>query len=344
MRLRTLLSTVLCLTLASAVSAQDKKLDVGQAAPGLDIEEWVKGSETTIEGGSVYVVEFWATWCAPCRKAIPHLTKLQDYYGSDELRVIGVSTEEVDTVKKFVKRQGDRMNYTVAVDRRGASERAWTRAAKLDGIPAAFIVDRNGKIQFIGNPHDDDFDLILDLVINGRYDAKMAAESKSQRESIRNARRMKNWRMANRLMDDLIETDTYAFAPMALKKFEMTLVDMNDEAAAYKYAEKLLDQYAGDSWVLGRLARTIATDPVIPDDKRNFDIALSAAKQAAEAGRANADAYAVQALVHFHAGNIDEAVSLQKKAYFKARPQKKAGYKRTLESYQAARAKASLGG
>ena len=108
MRLRTMLSTIVCLSLASSVMAADK-LEVGHAAPGLDIEEWVKGSETSITNGSVYVVEFWATWCAPCRKAIPHLTKLQDYYGDDELKVIGVSTEELDTVKTFVKRQGERI-------------------------------------------------------------------------------------------------------------------------------------------------------------------------------------------------------------------------------------------
>jgi thiol-disulfide isomerase/thioredoxin len=338
-----MLSTIVCLSLASSAMAADK-LEVGHAAPGLDIEEWVKGSETSISNGSVYVVEFWATWCAPCRKAIPHLTKLQDYYGDDELKVIGVSTEELDTVKTFVKRQGDRMNYTVAVDRRGASERAWTRAAKLDGIPAAFIIDRNGKIQFIGNPHDDEFDMTLDLVINGRFDAKLAAESKSQRESIRNARKMKNWRMATRLMDDLIDTDAYAFAPVALAKFEMMLVDMNDQAGAYKYAGQLLEKYSSDAWVLGRLARTIATDPVIPDEKRNYKVALAAAKKAAEAGRADADAYAVQALVHFHAGDVAEAVALQKKAYFTARPQRKATYKRTLESYQAARAQSGMGG
>ena len=45
------------------------------------------------------------------------------------------------------------MAYTVAVDRRKSTDRAWRQAADLPGIPAAFIVDRQGKIAFIGNPH-----------------------------------------------------------------------------------------------------------------------------------------------------------------------------------------------
>ncbi len=65
-------------------------------------------------------------------------------YGDQGLIVIGISDEDTDTVRPFVQQQGDRMDYTVATDRRKATTRAWFNAAGLKGIPAAFIVGRNG--------------------------------------------------------------------------------------------------------------------------------------------------------------------------------------------------------
>ena len=60
---------------------EEIRLQIGDAAPELKVEKWVKGDPvTTFEKGKVYVVEFWATWCPPCIKSIPHLTELQKQY------------------------------------------------------------------------------------------------------------------------------------------------------------------------------------------------------------------------------------------------------------------------
>ena len=77
MRLGNLLCVALCLALTSVAVAQRKQLSVGDPAPGLDIDMWVKGEEVSIESGKVYVIDFWATWCVPCRRSIPHLSELQ---------------------------------------------------------------------------------------------------------------------------------------------------------------------------------------------------------------------------------------------------------------------------
>lgn len=138
-------------------------LKVGDAAPALKIEKWVKGdSVNTFEKGKVYVVEFWATWCGPCVKGMPHLTALQKEYKDKGVTIIGVNIWEdrtgpytADTlakVEKFVKTSKD-MGYTVAYDgAEKAMDKAYMKAAGADGIPNAFIVDKEGKIAYIGHP------------------------------------------------------------------------------------------------------------------------------------------------------------------------------------------------
>src|SRR6266852_6743020 len=93
------------------------ELSVGDPAPAITVKEFVKGTPvSSLEKGKRYVVEFWATWCGPCRVSIPHLTELQKKH--PEFTFIGVSVWEQDQkgVKPFVQQMGDKMDYTVAMD------------------------------------------------------------------------------------------------------------------------------------------------------------------------------------------------------------------------------------
>ena len=70
-------------------------LKVGDPAPALKVDKWVKGDEvSSFQPGHVYVVEFWATWCPPCKEAIPHLTELQHKF--KDVAFIGVASSEHD--------------------------------------------------------------------------------------------------------------------------------------------------------------------------------------------------------------------------------------------------------
>lgn len=134
-----------------------KALRVGDAAPKLDIDAWVKGDEVKqFEPGTIYVVEFWATWCPPCRDSIPHLTELQKKHKDQRVVVIGVAGSErkdMANLEKFVKDQGDQMDYRVAFDGdRGTMARYFADSERV-GIPHAFIVGDDGKIAWRGNPH-----------------------------------------------------------------------------------------------------------------------------------------------------------------------------------------------
>ena len=71
----------------------DAALKVGSKAPGIKADKWVKGTEVkSFESGKVYVMEFWATWCPPCRESIPLLTDLQKTH--KDVTVIGMASSE----------------------------------------------------------------------------------------------------------------------------------------------------------------------------------------------------------------------------------------------------------
>ena len=152
------------LTVAAALCAawsSAQELTLGSNAPKLEVKEFVKGEAVKgFEKDKTYVVEFWATWCGPCRTSIPHLTKLQKQY--KELTIIGVAILEQDQSKvaDFVEEMGDKMDYRVALDKvpegsdgdEGAMVKNWMEPAEQAGIPFAVIVNGEGKVAWIGHP------------------------------------------------------------------------------------------------------------------------------------------------------------------------------------------------
>lgn len=156
------LSTVFCQTHGQIV--EKKTLSIGDIAPPIQALDWIKGKPvTTFKNDHIYIVEFGATWCVPCRAAIPKLTKLATQY-KDKVTVISFFVMELNTnpmdkapsyvekVNAFIKQQGSKITYTVALDdAQGFMEKKWIRAAGLTGIPQAFIIDGKGKIAWIGS-------------------------------------------------------------------------------------------------------------------------------------------------------------------------------------------------
>jgi len=91
--------------------------------------------------GKVVILDFWATWCPPCRMEIPGFIELQQKYAEKGLVVIGVSLDdEPDVVKTFMKRQG--VNYSVVL----ANSKVTDDYGGIEGIPSTFIIDRTGAI------------------------------------------------------------------------------------------------------------------------------------------------------------------------------------------------------
>ena len=162
--------------------AQD--LTLGSKAPKLAVKKFIKGDAVKgFDKDKIYVVEFWATWCGPCRATIPHLSKLQKQY-QKEVTFIGVAIleEDQDKVGEFVEKMGDEMDYRVALDLvpedgggdDGAMVKNWMEPAELKGIPAAFIVNGEGVVAWIGHPAQ--IDDPLEKIVGGKWD--VAAEAK----------------------------------------------------------------------------------------------------------------------------------------------------------------------
>ena len=113
-------------------------------APAFELKD-LTGKTISSESlkGQVVLIDFWATWCAPCRKAMPELQALHEKYASRGFSVLGVSIDEGGTskVKKFVT--SAKISYPIAMD----SDRtpAWD-AFRVKAVPAAFLIDRQGNI------------------------------------------------------------------------------------------------------------------------------------------------------------------------------------------------------
>jgi len=92
--------------------------------------------------GKVVILDFWATWCPPCRAEIPGFIALQKQYAGQGLTVVGVSldTDGASVVKAFVKRAG--MNYPIVI----GDEKIASDYGGITAIPATFVLDRNGNI------------------------------------------------------------------------------------------------------------------------------------------------------------------------------------------------------
>lgn len=117
----------------------------GKAAPKLQVEKWLSSEPSTKD--KTVLVDFWATWCAPCRKLIPELEHWQEKY-KDDLVVIGLSNEPAKTIENFVDLRGAQVKYPMAID---TAARA-NKEVGVEGLPHALVISSDGIVRWQGFP------------------------------------------------------------------------------------------------------------------------------------------------------------------------------------------------
>ncbi len=113
----------------------------GGVAPAFSLPD-LKGREVPLSDfrGKVVVLDFWATWCPPCRREIPDFVELQREYGPQGLQIVGIALDEPEKVEAFARQNG--MDYPVLM----GSDEVAVLYGGIDGIPTTFLIDRQGKI------------------------------------------------------------------------------------------------------------------------------------------------------------------------------------------------------
>jgi thiol-disulfide isomerase/thioredoxin len=92
--------------------------------------------------GKVLVVNFWATWCAPCREEIPAFMKVQDKWSARGLQIVGIAIDDTDKVRPYIAEL--RINYPILVGGLDGIELARQAGNRLGGLPFTVVFDRKG--------------------------------------------------------------------------------------------------------------------------------------------------------------------------------------------------------
>lgn len=338
-------------------------LTVGDAPPALAMAKFIKGEPVTkFEEGKIYIVEFWATWCGPCKQSIPHITELQAKY--PDIIFIGQDVLERDDTlpEPFVKQMGDKMNYRVAIDDKtkdkdGIMVTTWLNAAHQNGIPVSFVIDKDSKIAWIGHPLK--LAEILPSVIDGTFDrAKAKATNAADERSIniRRAEAAKKYEEqhpgATAALEKFVKAiEAKDLAAMAVARKELMAADVNRGCAvagseimsaiqwdqkdvARASARELFAVKNVAPYYLNEVAEAFARAKDATAD--DFAIAQEAldlsAKNAGAGGTAALDS---QALLHACKGEWDKAVEVGQKAVDAAKTQAvKSRTEKRLTSYK----------
>ena len=316
---------------AAAFASSDNNpgpvLTIGDPAPSIKTATWLKGGKLDkFKKGQIYVVEFWATWCGPCKENIPHLTELAKKY-KDKVSIIGVSIWEnlesddpnpLKKVKDFVNSQGDQMNYFVAADdATDTIANTWMKPANEGGIPCSFIVNGEGIIAWIGHPAK--MEEALTKVIDGTLDIKAAREAREVEHKftrpIDEAIVKKDYAALLKTIDEAIAERPNMEYSLTYNRF-LALFHVDLEQGK-KYSDKILEESNKAPGAYHMISSIFASNDDLTEDAYRFGLTI--AKQGIEISPENIMLNGIEAEIYFHLSDKANAIKAINVAIEKAK-------------------------
>ncbi|NOS99573.1 MAG: redoxin family protein [Phycisphaerales bacterium] len=321
-----------------------QQLNLGDPAPELAISDWIKGEPVELAKGknkSVFLIEFWATWCGPCVEQIPHVTEMQSKYRDLGLVVIAVAGpgrgETVKAVKRFVSSRGESMGYTIGFDGNNETYSRYMMRVGAAGIPYGFLVDKNGQLIWHGHPGDPTLDVIVDQALRGKYDVSLAVAREQLAPLFVQLNRFANAQDWPKFKDTAREI--LAKDPMNRSAMEAVVYGYlgatNDTAGLRQIVEQHIAAHGKNADAMNELAISLLEITTL--ERRQPDLALKAAAAGYAACKGGdctmIDTYARAV---FEIGLVERAIELQAEAVaVAAGDEERESMSRVLDYYKA---------
>ena len=352
--MRTLFALAAAAGLVASAAAQDPKKDekkaepkkpevtlkIGDPAPPVRATKWLQGAEVKeFAKDKVYVMEFWATWCGPCIVMMPHMGELQAMYKDKGVTFIGFTKKDqnnsLEKVQALVAKRGPKLGYTFAYADDAETYDAWMKASGRGGIPNCFVVDKAGKVAYIGHPMY--LDVVLPKVVAGTWtesDTAAVAAVEKEVDAVFEATRDTNPEVfLNKLAAFERTHPELAGIPYFNGPKISALLKAKKTDEAKKTIEALIAKgiKADDHPVL-LLMSSVACSPAAGGDKELLALSLKAAEAGLKlAGEKDAIALLTVAQAHFANGDKAKAKDFGAKASAAAESES-AGLKNYVES------------
>lgn len=175
------------------VDSQPEPISIGDLAPTgkvLSLQSSREGGTPqllTFEDPTVHVLEFWATWCAPCIESLPKLGELSRQYPESQVRFTLVCTEDPATGYQFLAASKNGESYLAKLskcqllaDHERSLQKSYVERAASSGIPLSVVVGRDRKLEWLGHPNQ--LADVLEQVVKGKWDRHAFAEEYDQRQ------------------------------------------------------------------------------------------------------------------------------------------------------------------
>ena len=324
--------TAALFTFLLALSPAAWALQAGDPAPAIKADLWLNGDPVNPaepDGQTLYVVEFWATWCPPCRKSIPHLNELNTKWKDRNVVIVGITDEPEETVRPFAEKMN--MAYRVAIDTNRATVDVYMK--DVSGIPHAFVVDSKGIVVWSGHPMSG-LEETVDSLLEGKFNMEEVQALQALEEEVQTLVMGGEYKQASEKVETLIEKGG---AKMEYFQMLLGLLSQTDDTGRFPDVYKRMQAaFENDADSLNTLAWIACTSPFSMCD---LDIAWRAATRAVMLSeRKNSSFLDTLARVHYALGMLDEAVTVQEEAIQAAGSDSEelADLKKTLAYYRSA--------